>query len=82
MELATFGIVDALCIGEDGTPELVIDWKSDVSPSAAAADHYRQQVSRYLEVTGIPAGLVVFVTTGKLMRVAAPALKVRIAQTV
>jgi len=82
VELATFGIVDALCLGEDGTPELVIDWKSDVSPSAAAADHYRQQVRRYLEVTGIPAGLVVFVTTGELLRVAAPALEVRIAQAV
>jgi exodeoxyribonuclease-5 len=74
VELATFGIVDALCLGEDGTPELVIDWKSDVSPGAAAADHYRQQVRRYLEVTGIPAGLIVFVTTGELLRVAAPAL--------
>lgn len=70
VELATFGIVDALCIGEDGKPELVIDWKSDVIPSAAAMEHYRSQVRRYLEVTGIPAGLVVFVTTGELLHVA------------
>ena len=70
VELATFGIVDALCIGEDGRPELVIDWKSDVAPSAAASDHYRSQVRRYLEVTGIPAGLVVFVTTGVSLHVA------------
>ncbi|MFZ2982976.1 MAG: UvrD-helicase domain-containing protein [Sphingobium sp.] len=68
-ELATFGIVDALCIGEDGKPELVIDWKSDVNPSAAALDHYRSQVLRYLEVTGIPKGMVVFVTSGKLLSV-------------
>ncbi len=68
-ELATFGIVDALCISEDGKPELVIDWKSDVNPSAAAFDHYRSQVLRYLEVTGIPKGLVVFVTSGKLLSV-------------
>ncbi|KQN04863.1 ATP-dependent endonuclease [Sphingobium sp. Leaf26] len=82
VELATFGIVDALSLGEDGTPELVIDWKSDVSPSVAAADHYRQQVRRYLEVTGIPAGLVVFVTTGELLQVAAPARDTLVAATV
>jgi ATP-dependent exoDNAse (exonuclease V) beta subunit len=69
VELATFGIVDALCIGEDGKPELVIDWKSDVAPSPAVSDHYRSQVRRYLEVTGIPRGLIVFVTSGSIVRV-------------
>ena len=69
VELATFGIVDALSIGEDGKPELVIDWKSDVKPSAAASAHYRSQVRRYLEVTGIPRGMVVFATTGTLLHV-------------
>ncbi|GAA0678087.1 exodeoxyribonuclease-5 [Sphingomonas insulae] len=70
IELATSGIVDALCIGEDGRPELVIDWKSDVNPTAAAMDHYRSQVLRYLTVTGISKGLVVFVTTGNILPVA------------
>jgi len=73
VKLATCGIVDALCVGEDGKPELVIDWKSDVVPNAAASDHYRSQVRQYLEVTGIPEGLVVFVTTGDVLRVSAPA---------
>jgi len=82
VELATFGVVDALCVSADGTPELVIDWKSDVSPSASAANHYRQQVSRYLEVTGIPAGLVVFVSTGELLQVTAPAREARSAAAV
>lgn len=68
-ELATFGIVDALCIDHDGKPELVIDWKSDVNPSPAASDHYRSQVRRYLEVTGIPQGMVVFVTSGNIVLV-------------
>ena len=71
VELATFGIVDALAIGEDGSPELVIDWKSDVNPSARASDHYRSQVRRYLAVTGIPKGMVVFVTTGSILPVSA-----------
>lgn len=69
IELATFGIVDALCVGEDGQPELVIDWKSDVNPSAAASEHYRSQVRRYLEVTGIPKGIVVFATRGSILTV-------------
>ncbi|VVS98488.1 ATP-dependent endonuclease [Sphingomonas aurantiaca] len=69
VELATFGIVDALCIGEDGKPELVIDWKSDVNPSAAASEHYRSQVRSYLAVTGIPKGMVVFVTSGSILAV-------------
>ena len=81
VDLATFGIVDALCVGEDGKPELVIDWKSDVSPSATASDHYRSQVRRYLEVTGIPEGLVVFVTTGDILKVSAPVLTLSMAQT-
>lgn len=75
VKLATCGIVDALYIGENGRPELVIDWKSDVVPNAAASDHYRSQVRQYLEVTGIPEGLVVFVTTGDVLRVSAPTLK-------
>ena len=74
VNLATCGIVDALCIGEDGKPELVIDWKSDVAPNAATLDHYRSQVRQYLEVTGIPEGLVVFVSTGDVLRVSAPAV--------
>lgn len=69
LELATYGIVDALCIGEDGKPELIIDWKSDVNPSAAASDHYRSQVKRYLDVTGIVRGMVVFVTAGVVLHV-------------
>ena len=69
VELATFGIVDALCIGEDGKPELVIDWKSDVDPSPAASDHYRSQVRRYLEVADVSRGMVVFVTSGIVLHV-------------
>ena len=69
VELATFGIVDALCVGDDGRPELVIDWKSDVSQTAAASDHYRSQVRQYLAVTGIPRGMVVFVSSGALLHV-------------
>ena len=33
-EEATAGIVDAIAFGPDGTPDVVIDWKSDVDPCA------------------------------------------------
>jgi ATP-dependent exoDNAse (exonuclease V) beta subunit len=69
VELATFGIVDALLVGDDGKPRLVIDWKSDVNPSPAASDHYRSQVQRYLQLTGVTRGMVVFVTSGMVLHV-------------
>lgn len=69
VERAISGIVDAMCVGPDGKPELVIDWKSDVKPDVATVEHYRSQVRRYLEITGVAEGLVVFVTTGEVMRI-------------
>ncbi|MYC81302.1 MAG: AAA family ATPase [Acidobacteria bacterium] len=63
-EEATAGIVDAIAFGPDGTPETVIDWKSDVDPSPETLEHYRAQVRAYLEVTGAECGLVVLVTNG------------------
>jgi exodeoxyribonuclease-5 len=68
-ELAIFGVVDALAIGDDGKPALVIDWKSDVNPNPATSDYYRSQVRRYLDVTGIPEGMVVYVTSGAVLSV-------------
>ncbi len=69
VKIAITGIVDAISIGPDGTPELVIDWKSDVTPDLATKSQYRDQVRRYLDVTGTPKGMVVFVTTGEIMAV-------------
>lgn len=69
VEIVTAGIVDALCLGEGDVPELVIDWKSDVDPDPATAEQYRGQIRRYLEVTGTSEGMVVFVTSGAILRV-------------
>ena len=68
-EEATAGIVDAIVFGPDGTPETVIDWKSDVDPSPDTLEHYRAQVRVYLEVTGAERGLVVLVTNGIVVSV-------------
>jgi len=63
------GVVDALARQPDGSINLVIDWKTDVDPSAQQIDLYRGQVRDYLDATGAPEGLLVFVTTGQLVRV-------------
>ena len=68
-EEATAGIVDAIAFSPDGTPEVVIDWKSDVDPSPETLEHYRTQVRAYLDVTGAVRGLVIALTPGKVMPV-------------
>ena len=68
-EEATAGIVDAVVFGSDGTPETVIDWKSDVDPSPETLERYRTQIGIYLEVTGAERGLVVLVTNGTVVSV-------------
>ena len=35
VDLALAGIADAIGFGPDGAPEVIVDWKSDVAPSAA-----------------------------------------------
>jgi exodeoxyribonuclease-5 len=63
------GVVDALAINEDMKIDVVVDWKSDIAPSAAIIDLYREQVRDYLSVTGGTEGLLVFVTTGRIEHV-------------
>ncbi len=63
-EEATAGIVDAIAFDADGTPEVVIDWKSDVDPAPETVAPYRAQVHAYVEMTGAERGLVVFMTSG------------------
>ena len=71
-EEATAGIVDAIAFGPDGTPDVVIDWKSDVDPSPETLDHYRAQVRAYLDMTSTDRGLIVAVTFGTVHPVAHP----------
>ena len=69
VEQATAGITDATRFGSDGKPQTVIDWKSDVDPSPETVEHYRAQVQSYLRTTGAENGLIVFVTSGVVMRI-------------
>ncbi|WP_231923238.1 UvrD-helicase domain-containing protein [Sphingobium cloacae] len=71
--VATAGIADALTIGSDGRPVAVVDWKSDVNPNAQTLDHYRAQVSAYLDMTDADRGLIVLMTSGRIIEVQASA---------
>jgi hypothetical protein len=68
VETVTTGIADAVAIGA-GCLDLVVDWKSDVSPASETLEHYRNQVRQYLAAAGIPRGLIVLVTTGATFEV-------------
>ncbi len=63
------GIADAVAYQPTGDIDLVVDWKTDVSPSVQQIDLYREQIRDYLAATGAPEGLLVFVTSGQLVRV-------------
>ncbi|MNY76439.1 hypothetical protein D3C86_2160180 [compost metagenome] len=63
------GIADAVSFAPDGKPQVVIDWKSDVDPAPETIDHYRAQVGQYLAMTGALRGLIVMVTSGRIVEV-------------
>jgi exodeoxyribonuclease-5 len=69
VENVTAGIADALTVGKDGRPVVVVDWKSDVNPEAQLLEHYRAQVRAYLDMTGAERGLVVLMTKGTVIAV-------------
>lgn len=66
-ERAIAGIVDAFSLDANGSPQLVIDWKSDVELTSGALASYRTQIHAYLEAAGIEHGLLVFVTSGTVI---------------
>ncbi len=63
------GVADAVALDEAGLPTDVIDWKSDVNPSHAVLERYREQLRAYLRLTGAPTGWLVLATRGQLERV-------------
>lgn len=71
MEDVTVGVADAVAYGSDGSPLVVLDWKSDVNPAPETVEHYRAQVGAYLQAVGITRGLIVFATRGLVVPVAA-----------
>lgn len=72
-EAVTAGVADALTLTAEGPPDVVIDWKSDISPHSQTLDHYRSQVRAYLHITGARRGLIVLMTTGTIIAVSSTA---------
>ena len=65
------GVADAVALAADGTISAVVDWKSDVAPKPETIAGYERQVRTYLQATGAASGLIVFMTTGTVVRVRA-----------
>ncbi|MES2018711.1 MAG: UvrD-helicase domain-containing protein [Pseudomonadota bacterium] len=68
-EVVTAGIADAISFTHGGQPEVIIDWKSDVNPTAATIAHYRVQVGNYLALTGAKRGMIVLATSGRIIEI-------------
>jgi hypothetical protein len=68
-DLITMGIVDAMTISDKEKSNVVIDWKSDFSPTEDTIEDYRLQVSNYLDLTGAQKGLIVTLTAGGVIEV-------------
>lgn len=69
IETVSAGIADVVALTEDGQPAVVIDWKSDVAPTAETLDHYRAQVSTYVDMIGAERGMVVLMTLGSIIAI-------------
>jgi exodeoxyribonuclease-5 len=68
-EYVTRGFADAISYDTNGKPKTVVDWKSDISPSPEVIEKYKSQVYAYLSATNAEKGLLVFVTSGKVVEV-------------
>ena len=66
------GRADAVVV-EDGRIEVVVDWKSDVNPTAQERAGYVGQLADYLAVTGAPRGAIVYMTRREVVWVRAMA---------
>ncbi|NSY46545.1 UvrD-helicase domain-containing protein [Agrobacterium tumefaciens] len=60
------GRADAVSFQEE-TISCVIDWKSDIRPSAATHADYTSQLAEYLEVTGAPRGAIVYMSLDRVV---------------
>ena len=68
-EVLVSGIADAIAPDDQGGIDAVIDWKSDVSPSAQTIDHYRQQIDEYRRTIGAKRALLVFMTRSSVFEI-------------
>jgi CRISPR-associated exonuclease Cas4 len=62
---ALAGRIDAAAI-DDGRPQVIVDWKSDVAPRPDDIAAHAAQLQGYLQATGAPRGALVYMTTGSV----------------
>lgn len=67
----TLGTADAVTMTDAGEIEMVIDWKSDVDPDTATLNGYRGQMTDYLSALRANRGLIVLMTSGRVLEVGA-----------
>jgi ATP-dependent exoDNAse (exonuclease V) beta subunit len=65
------GRADAVAI-VDGNVAAVLDWKSDLAPSAQERSGYRGQLSEYLKATGASRGALVYMSLGEVEWITQP----------
>ena len=58
------GIADAISFAPDGTPQLIIDWKS-----GQVEAHHEEQIAAYMKATNIDHGLLVYVDSAQVKEV-------------
>ena len=58
------GIADAISFSPDGTPQLIIDWKS-----GQVEAHHEEQIAAYMRATSIYRGLLVYVDSAQVKEV-------------
>ena len=63
------GVADAIAFDSDGAPQVVVDWKSDVTLKPENLEQYCSQVRAYLDMTHAERGLVVAMTSGTVIPV-------------
>jgi ATP-dependent exoDNAse (exonuclease V) beta subunit len=68
-EILVSGVADAVAPDGQGAIDAIIDWKSDVTPSLEAIDHYRKQIDQYRRNTGAKRALIVFMSQAKIFEV-------------
>jgi ATP-dependent exoDNAse (exonuclease V) beta subunit len=70
VEILTMGVSDAMAF-DQGRADVVVDWKGDLRPSKQTVGMYKEQVGDYVKMTGANRGLIVFMSTGKVVEVLA-----------
>lgn len=70
-EAVTFGVIDAVELGEDNSIKTIVDWKSDRNPSSEIIQMYREQINKYMEMNSASRGMIVFMGSGKVIDIVA-----------